>query len=419
MYSSQSSISPKALGWALLSQVFWIPLLAIDLHDRWIAHQADITPPGQPLPPSPVARATPFSLNDLLAGARSPQQLAGHASQVFGSSAADPANLTSNRVGVLLSSAGSGPPSLLNRPYSTTVESPAVSGRSSGPSLPFAAPSPPARFPALTGRAFSRSQLLGGPIGLSDLQEGPMGPLALAERALRSSSGDPLAPLPSMWREPMRQALLKLPGAPQQVGIARMVYVPSRSVIQPVEVPLALQSDGSVDILQAPANTAVLAEIDSWSRQQRLPASGSLVPAVVHLHPLSPSVTSTSAAVTSSPPASPSASTISRRRSPAAALTPQVQPSSELPSRASSAAQSTVVIPIPSEASAAKSPLNTGEPPAASPTAPSPSAVPIPIQSEAPTVSTTPLQSPAPSPAGPIAAASTAESPVPPASPAP
>lgn len=113
-----------------------------------------------------------------------------------------------------------------------------------------------------------------------------MAPLALVERALGRSSADPLAPLPALWREPMRQALLKLPGAPQQLDTARMVYVPSSSISQPVEVPLALQSDGSVDILEVPANPALLGEIRSWSRQQRPLTRGSLTPTVVRLHPL-------------------------------------------------------------------------------------------------------------------------------------
>jgi hypothetical protein len=319
MLPSGSGLSAKAIGWALLSQAVWLPLVAIDLHDRWISHQRHITPPGKPLPPSPLARATPFSLNDLLGAARPVQQLAGQANQAVSGAIGQTAQGVASGVGLLLSSAGSSASSLLDRPFSVSLDSPAAgAGRSSGGSdamsLAGSAPSP---SNTVLGRAFTRAQLLGGSISLSDLQEGAMAPLALAERALQRSSGDPLAPLPSVWREPIRQALLKLPGAPRQLSPARMVHVPSSAVSQPVEVPLALQSDGSVDILETPSNAAVLREIDGWSRQQRRPATGSLTPAVVHLHPLAPEAPLTSPSATR-----PAASTAT----PAAALSGVQQP---------------------------------------------------------------------------------------------
>jgi len=302
-----------------------------------------------------------------------------------------------------------------------SVETPPGPDRSSlsSTSVSVVAPSAPPLLPTLLGRAFSRSQLLGGAMGLADLQEGPMGPMALAERAQHSSSGDPLAPLPSFWREPMRQALLKLPGAPQQLGTARMVYVPSRSVSQPVEVPLALQSDGSVDILQSPANAAVLSEIDTWSRLQRPPASGSLVPAVVHLHPLTPSARTASSVVSSSSSASPTSSAQSRRAPQAAAVTaPAQQLPRELPSRSPASEQSSVRIPPPSEAPPATATVSPAEAPAASPAAPASSALPIPSRTETVSVSSTPAQGAAPAVAVPIAA-SGSDVPLTPASAAP
>ena len=113
-----------------------------------------------------------------------------------------------------------------------------------------------------------------------------MSPLAMVERAASLSGGDPMGPLPSMWRNPMRQAILQLPGGPRRIATARLIHVPSSSVTSSTEVPLAIQSDGSVDILQTPDNPAVIKEIDTWSRHQQRPAVGSLVPAVIHLHPL-------------------------------------------------------------------------------------------------------------------------------------
>ena len=82
MPPSGSGIFSRSIAWALITQILWVPLLVIDLHDRWVARQRDITPPRRSLPPSPPARATPLSLNDLLGAARPVQQLAGQANQV-------------------------------------------------------------------------------------------------------------------------------------------------------------------------------------------------------------------------------------------------------------------------------------------------------------------------------------------------
>lgn len=361
MQPSGSGISPKAIAWALLSQVFWVPLVAIDLHDRWIAHQREITPPGRSLPPSPLARATPLSINELLGVARPVQQLAGQANQAVSGALGQAAQGAVSGVGVLLSSAGSHASSLLDRPYTASLDAaPPPSARALGGSQAAAGATatPPAN--TLLGRAFTRAQLLGGSIGLEDLQEGPMAPLALAERAVLRGSGDPLAPLPSPWREPMRQALLKLPAAPLQLSPARLVHVPSQAVTEPVVVPLALQSDGSVDILEAPANPAVLREIDGWSRQQRLPARGSLVPAVVHLHPLPSAAPAVRAAVT--PAATPSAATAAATRAQQAS-----------PAAASQRAARQTVFPTATRDVSAPAPVTA--PPEAAP-APSPSAEP-------------------------------------------
>jgi hypothetical protein len=305
-------VNLSAVSWALLSQVFWLPLVAIDQHDRWVARQREVTPPGQPLAPSPIARA-PSLLNDLLGAGRPVQQLAGHAQQVVGSSLSQAVRGATGGVGALLSSAGSSASSLLDRPFSASLETPSRVG-SSGATQEIPGLSSLQSAHSLLGRAFTRAQLLGGSLSLSDLQEGPMAPLALAERALQRTSADPLAPLPSLWREPMRQALLLLPGAPRQLTPARSVIVPSSAVNRPVEVPLALQSDGSVDVLKPPSDPAVLREIEGWSRRQRPPSSGSLQPALVHLHPLPAEVDAPAAAAGPAPaprattPASPESS---------------------------------------------------------------------------------------------------------------
>lgn len=276
----------KAIAWALLSQVFWVPLVAIEAHDRWALHVRRVTPPGQKLPEAALPRSKPFSLDDLIGAAKPVRELAARAIQGTGSLTQQALRST----GVVLSHAGSQASSLLDRPLTLSIDRPAAPGvaANAGTTRPAGLSGGlPQGHPAhsLLGRALTRAELLGGSIGLADLQEPPLSPMALVERAMQRSSGDPMAALPAVWREPMRQALLKLPGA-SQVGPARVVHVPSSRISQPAAVPLALQSDGSVDVLEAPANAAVLAEIESWSRQQQRPGAGTLTPAVVHLHPL-------------------------------------------------------------------------------------------------------------------------------------
>jgi hypothetical protein len=150
----------------------------------------------------------------------------------------------------------------------------------------------------LVRQLFTRSELLGGALTLKDLSEPSMPPLARAERAKWSRTGDPLAPLPQLWREPMRKALSALtiePKSSVSEGItrktgnatlddARIIHVPSSTVRRSVEVPLALQADGTVDILNQPDDPAVVDEIKRWSVKQKPPAPGRVSPAVVHLH---------------------------------------------------------------------------------------------------------------------------------------
>ncbi|MFM7394227.1 MAG: hypothetical protein ACKO22_07680 [Cyanobium sp.] len=135
-------------------------------------------------------------------------------------------------------------------------------------------------------RSFTRSELLGGTLGLKDLDDAPMSAVALAERARWAGSVDPMAPLPALWRDPMRRALGQIPGGGARVEQARVVHVPSRRVTRTTEVPLALQSDGSVDILSKPDDPGVVREIADWSSRQQAPSSGGVLPAVVLLHPV-------------------------------------------------------------------------------------------------------------------------------------
>jgi hypothetical protein len=151
-------------------------------------------------------------------------------------------------------------------------------------------------------RLYNRADLLGGTVTLRDLNEPEMPPIARAERAQWIRTGDPLAPIPQIWRESMRKALHNLTFKGQQeagrvgeaaseilsIDTARIVHVPSKRLKRAADVPLAIQSDGSVDILNNPDDPAVLEEIKSWSASQQPPSKGRMTPAVVHLHPLSP-----------------------------------------------------------------------------------------------------------------------------------
>jgi hypothetical protein len=112
--------------------------------------------------------------------------------------------------------------------------------------------------------------------------------------------GDPLYSVPTNLREPMRNALRSLTEnlrfnsklstgkASGNLGLeqARVIHIPSARIKRFSEVPLALQSDGTVDILNNPNDPDVVEEIKSWSSKQQLPDKGRMAPAVVHLHPL-------------------------------------------------------------------------------------------------------------------------------------
>jgi hypothetical protein len=299
MSSPQSPLNTSAIGWALLSQGIWLPLVAIEAHDQWKAHVRKNTVPAIATAPSPTD------------GADAPRTNKSIASLLQGS---EPSSTSTT--GFVLGSAGRSADALLNDPLVRSIE---TKGSGSQAVLPsrrisptllegFRPGSPPVVVPgfhastsdrpaakSLLQPSFTRAELLGGPITLHDPDPGPMPILARAERARWATSGDPMAPLPAAWRTPMRQAIEHLPSSPgtpkspspaPRLQTARVVHVPSSRVSKPTEVPLALQSDGSVDILSQPDDPAVVEEISNWSSRQKAPSTGTIAPAVVHLHPL-------------------------------------------------------------------------------------------------------------------------------------
>jgi len=220
---------------------------------------------------------------------------------------------------------------------------------------------------------YTRSELLGGILTLDNMNEPLMPAIVRAERAQWIRSGDPLAPLPDLWREPMRRALTSLLNSESQstlsparrdqsvltIESARIVHVPSSRVRRSSEIPLALQPDGSVDILNKPDDPAVIEEINRWSQRQRLPQKGRITAAVIHLHPFVPE-SSHRTAPTTTP------------------LQPQNQPrpSAVTPPKPSAPVEETVPAPSPTQ------PLTQA--PSSPALAPEPSVLPAPPPSPAP-----------------------------------
>jgi len=309
-----SALPGHAVAWALLSQSLWLPLLAIDLHDRWqaqVRQQAEIAAAlsRSPLPGSAVSAARlPGAAGQAgAAEAALAGRLQAATDKGDGAQPAVPA-----QAGFLLGSASTaGPGAAANRSGSVleNAQGAVLPANAAGRATP--APTPQRRINGGAGNlalgwngasqagpllgpnpilgGYNRAELLGGSLGLGDLRGAAMPPLALAERARWAKSKDPLAPLPTPWREPMRRAIGEMPQkqkAPLQISGARVVHVPSSRVRQSTVVPLALQPDGSVDILTQPDSPAVVEEIRQWSARQTPAAGAGVTAAVVHLEPL-------------------------------------------------------------------------------------------------------------------------------------
>ncbi|MCP9833684.1 hypothetical protein [Cyanobium sp. La Preciosa 7G6] len=333
-----------------MSQSIWLPLLAIDAHDRW---QADVKDMAIPQPADPkAAEGTIASLPE------APIK----ATETSSTSPLDELGVTTGHV---LSSASEKIGSLLDAPLSRSLDlsgpsnssrarpdpgrRPAVALRSTSPARTAKAPAATATFrmegPSLgtTGlgsanpllqRNFSNSELLGGVLTIQDLGSPAMPPVARAERARWASSGDPMAPLPKSLREPMRQAIRTLP-APTPTKTAklqqgRVIYVPSTRVSKPTQVPLAVQADGTVDVLSQTDDPAVIEDIKEWSSRQPAQVPGTVTPTIVNLQPIPAEDSSTPAPAKGSPvatapiapppvPASASASVAPAEQAPAGA----------------------------------------------------------------------------------------------------
>ena len=282
------SAVPSAVAWALLSQSVWLPLLAIDLHDHWqvrIHEQQEIA----------AAAARVAKQSDQLAASTGDSKVTTGLLLGSASRGLETASRSLEDAGTVHSIPAGDGPGARTGPILTTPRNPG-----SGP-LPLAprqaeTPSPgPLKFRAISeprggllSASFNRSELLGGTLSLADLQRPAMPSLALAERARWAGSSDPLAPLPADWREPIRKAIQALPGPASrgQITAARVVHVPSSRVRRSTPVPLAVQGDGSVDILSRPDDPAVVDEIRHWSRRQSPSPGTGVTAAIIHLEPI-------------------------------------------------------------------------------------------------------------------------------------
>jgi hypothetical protein len=319
----EPTISPKAIAWALLSQSIWLPLLAIDAHDRWQSRVKDMAIP-QPADPKGTDEAIASASE---APAATPSPITTSPLDGLGTTTGHVLSSASEKIGSLLDAPLArsldidlSGPSNSSRARPDPGRRPAVASPSTAPSRVAKSPSRPTSFridgpplgttglgsaQTLLQRNFSNAEILGGVLTIQDLGAPAMPTVARAERARWASSGDPMAPLPQNLREPMRQAIRTLPAPTPtktaKLQQARVIHVPSTRVSKPTQVPLAIQADGSVDVLSQPDDPAVIEDIKEWSSRQPAQAPGTVTPTVVNLEPLPAEVRATPAPVRVSP----------------------------------------------------------------------------------------------------------------------
>ena len=265
----------RAVGFASLIQLVWLPVLLVDVIDQ--RNQANrLAEPAHPAKSTQPAWA---------GGTRDPMELLLRNDDLLGLEPQRPAPLS---------------PTLANRAVAASAASAAGSLPQTGQPLrspvSSGADSPPRDglgiLRTLLPVGFTPAELLGGTLTLASLKEAPMPALARSERARWQASGDPLAPLSSEWREPMRQAMRQLapagkgPSPQPLVQLAQMVHVPSVRIRSSEQVPVAIHADGTVQVLRRPAAKEALKDIEDWSQRQALPEAGKVVAAVVNLEPL-------------------------------------------------------------------------------------------------------------------------------------
>ncbi len=181
MPPSDSGLSRQAIGWALLGQAIWLPVLVIAVHDRWLSGRLPPTSETRSREVQGRAAAPPLSLGDVVNQAPPPSSArpspAGSPGQAQAWMPPPPGSAAAaGAAGLVLRSPGSGPV----RPPAVAPASQTVSA--SSPASPPATGRPAAapefvQAPATTWLPvpppppISPSQLLGGTLALRDLPE--------------------------------------------------------------------------------------------------------------------------------------------------------------------------------------------------------------------------------------------------------
>ena len=398
----RQAVNTRAVAWALLSQSLWLPLVGIDFHDRWQseAHRSRYLP----MPQAELAASLPpqLSLNPAELAPLSPDARSKTAAPLVLLGASSPA--AHAQLGHLLDGADAadggvplGRSAIARRPSKFAV--PDLAPSSGGARSSVIGPLASASGYDLLQRSFTPAELLGGPLTLHDLQAEPIPSVALSERARLARSSDPLAPLPQAWREPMRRALkaINIPSTlkpPAQLEAARVVHVPSMKVSRATAVPLALQSDGSVDLLSKPEDPAVLEAIRGWSGRQDLPSFGRVAPAIVHVEPLKELPPLGSPAGKVQPAAHAAAPILAPKPGSTAIISPL--PTVAPPPKASAPAPSPAVAPVTElrgDTSAPQLP-EAAAAPSAAPQSPAPAPAPVPSAPVAPAPEVAPVAAP-------------------------
>ncbi len=191
MPPSEPALSRKAIGWALIGQAIWLPLVPIAVHERWFSQQVEASSGADRAAGQVQGMAPPLSLRDVVQGSpsTSPQPNA---------RPTPPLVLAVPTEHASASGPAAGPEGVvLRRPAGVpSLQSAAASAGSPAPSVtPSIRPSPSTTVPAVSGDRrssveISPSQLLGGSLALQDLRAGRQAPiLPLLEGARSLGAG--------------------------------------------------------------------------------------------------------------------------------------------------------------------------------------------------------------------------------------
>lgn len=203
MPPSDSGLSRQAIGWALLGQLIWLPLVGIAVQDRWLSAPPSRASAAVGSTARLPASASPLSLGDLEAASGTAQRRPDPAAEAVSPAApssvglvlrspggigALPAGLPAGSPQASAVVAGPGPSALAAEPAGGSPitaggfqprPSPQPGQQAERRAAVRSDPSLPALLAGGAPRqSDSLSQLLGGAIGLRDLSRAPIGAVA-------------------------------------------------------------------------------------------------------------------------------------------------------------------------------------------------------------------------------------------------